>query len=64
MVEIRIAKSVQNLKMERSDAYLREIKKLLAMMKVERAYIPPAWLPRKDVEELVRRAKLQVKPIS
>jgi hypothetical protein len=50
MSEIRIAKSMQDLKMKRNDEYLCQIKKLLAALKDERVCVPPAWLSRKDVE--------------
>jgi hypothetical protein len=61
MTEIRVAKSMQNLKMERQDGYLQDIKRLLAMLKVEKAYVPPAWLSRDVVEEAARRMNMQVR---
>jgi hypothetical protein len=61
MTEIRIAKSMQDLKMQRNDEYLYEIKKLLAALKDERAYVPPTWLSPKDIEVVAARLNLKVK---
>jgi hypothetical protein len=55
MSEIRIAKSRRDLKMLRNDEYLRRIRLMLAAMKNERAYVPPAWLGPRDIEALVAK---------
>jgi hypothetical protein len=57
MSEIRVARSLQDLKMLRNDAYLVALKKMLAKAKSagEKVYIPPAWLTKEQTALLMAR---------
>jgi hypothetical protein len=61
MCEVRVAKSRQDLKMIRRDDYLAKLKPMLAQLKMEKAYVPPAWLSLKDAEALAASLGLKIK---
>lgn len=58
MIEIRVARSTQNLKMERRDDYLEKLRPMLEFLKREKAYVPPAWLSIEDARLLADRLGL------
>ena len=58
MIEIRVARSIQNLKMERRDDYLEKLRPMLELIKREKVYVPPTWLSREDASLLADRLGL------
>lgn len=60
MREIRVAKAIDNLKMEKHDWYLGKIQELRERYKEEKAYILPTWLSKEDGEALAIRLNVKM----
>lgn len=62
MAEVRFSRSVMKPKLERSDSYLADVKRMVAMCR-ERpdVFIPPSWIKPADVEKLARRMGLEMR---
>lgn len=59
---IRVAKSLTDLKMVRSDRYLEDVKKMVRMCReTPGAFIPPTWMSRSAIEQGARQMNVPVR---
>lgn len=60
-VEARVSRSVFQPKLERSDAYLRDIKKMVALCRDRKdVFIPPAWLSEEKAKLLAAKMGIPI----
>lgn len=62
-VEVRISRSVSKPKMERSDQYLKEVRRMVELCRTEEGvYIPPSWLKPEQAARIAREVGLPIRP--
>lgn len=62
MSEVRASRSVMKPKLERQDAYLSDVKRMVQMCRDDPgAFIPPAWLSLDEARALARRMGLPIR---
>jgi hypothetical protein len=60
-VEVRISRSVSKPKMERSDQYLGEVKRMVELCRTtEGVYIPPSWLTSQQAARIAKEVGLPI----
>ena len=58
--EVWISRSIMKPKLERSDGYLQDIRRMVTLCRKKKAFIPPSWLTPEQGEALARKVGLPV----